>query len=496
MNSPQVYLGVDLGAESGRVVAGLWDGRRMLLEELHRFSNGPIALAETLRWDVLHLWSEIQSGLTLGARKFGRRIVSLGVDTWGLDYVLMSRSDELLGLPFCYRDARTRGLVDETLRRVTREEIFAGTGLQFMEINTLYQWIAHRRASPELFDSAATFLMIPDWLNWCLCGAKAVELTNASTTQFLDPQSQTWARGLLGRLDLPSQMLPELVAPGTRLGFLRGDVAARTGLGPVPVIAPATHDTGSAVAGTPGGTLGDGHWAYISSGTWSLVGVETRNPILSAGALEANITNEGGVNGTWRVLKNVMGLWLLQRCRAAFEASGTALKYSELLMAAESASPLRSLVDPDDSRFLNPPDMPAALCAYCRETGQPEPADIGACVRCVLESLALKYAVILDRLERLTGHSIRVVHVVGGGSRNEMLNQFTAEASGRSVVAGPVEATVMGNLLVQTQAIGELGSLGDLRRVVRDSSDCREILPNPAAASRWNEARVRFYPGQ
>ena len=492
MNAAQVYLGIDLGAESGRVMAGIWNGARLRLEEVHRFPNGPVEVAGSLRWDVLRLWQEIQAGLAMAARKYGTGIASVGVDTWALDYVLLSRSDELLGLPFCYRDVRTRGLVDETLRRVPREEIFAATGLQFMEINTLYQWIAHRRASSEVFDAAATFLMIPDWLNWCLCGAKCVEFTNATSTQFMDPRRRTWASGLLDRLELPTRILPELVEPGTRLGLLRQGVAASTGLGRIPVLAPATHDTGSAVAGVPALATGRPDWAYISSGTWSLVGVETTEPVMSELALRFNVTNEGGVGGTWRVLKNVMGLWLLQRCRAAFVARGNTADYARLIEDAQTAHPLRSLVDPDDARFLNPPEMPAALRSFCRETGQPEPVSEAELVRCVLESLALKYAVVLSQLEALTGTPIRQVHVVGGGSRNALLNQWTADACGLPVLAGPVEATVLGNVLLQARVLGELDGLASMRTVVRESSELLSFTPHPDTDGRWVEARERF----
>jgi rhamnulokinase len=488
----QIFLGIDLGAESGRVMAGRWDGRRLALEELHRFANGPVEVAGTLRWDVLRLWREIQHGLTTAAKRFGSSIVSVGVDTWAIDYVLLSKSGELLGLPFCYRDARTRGLVDETLRKIPRADVFAESGLQFMELNTLYQWIAHHRASPEVFRAADSFLMIPDWLNWCLCGVRAVEFTNATTTQFLHPTKRAWSTKLLERLKLPTHCLPPVVEPGTRLGELRESVAEATGLPRVPVIAPATHDTGSAVAGVPTTHTGRMNWAYISSGTWSLVGIETSTPQLSSRALELNVTNEGGVDGTWRVLKNVMGLWLVQRCRASFAARGGPADYDTLVQQAERATPLRCLVNPDDARYLNPPDMPAAIQAFCRETHQPVPESPGELVRCALESLALKYAVVLDQLEELTGEAIEVIHIVGGGSRNGLLNQLAANACRRPVIAGPTEATVMGNLLVQAKALGELGTLAELRTVVRESSQLITFEPQPDPSGRWAAARERF----
>ncbi len=488
----QTYMGIDLGAESGRVMAGVWDGRRMELAEVHRFANGPVEIAGTLRWDPVRLWSEIRHGLGLAAARYGASIVSIGVDTWALDYVLLSKSGEMLGLPFCYRDPSHVAAYQEALATVPRSEIFARSGVQFMPINTLYQWIARWRTSPEIFAAAERFLMIPDWLNWCLCGSNTVEFTNATTTQFLDPQRRAWSTELLGRFGLPTHCLPELVEPGTRLGELRAGVAAATGLRRVPVVAPATHDTGSAVAGVPAERTGRRDWAYISSGTWSLVGYESATPELSDRALGLNVTNEGGVEGTWRVLKNVMGLWLVQRCRVVFEARGGTSDYVALVALAEGAAALRSLVDPDDPRFLNPPDMPAAIQSYCVETRQPVPETEAQLVRCALDSLALKYSVVLSQLEELAGTRFEAVHIVGGGARNALLNQAAADASGRLVLAGPTEATVLGNLLWQARAMGELGSLAAAREVVRASSGVVPFPPRSDPSGRWAEARARF----
>ncbi len=486
----QVYLGVDIGAESGRVMAGCWNGKQLRLEELHRFPNGAIALGDTLRWDVLRLWAEVQNGLAIAAKRYGKAVVSIGVDTWALDYVLLSQSEELIGQPFCYRDARTRGLVQAACNRVPRAEIFAQSGLQFMEINTLCQWLAQQRDNPETFTAAKSFLMIPDFLNWCLSGAKAVEFTNATTTQFFHPTKLTWSVDLLNRLGLPTHLLPEIVMPGTRVGELRESVAARSGLSRIPVIAPATHDTGSAVAGVPTAHTGCANWAYISSGTWSLVGVETKEPQLSERALNLNLTNEGGVDGTWRVLKNVMGLWLVQQCRRAFEARGKNFAYAELVHLAEQAEPFRSLIDPDDARFLSPADMPGAIQSFCRETNQPVPETEGQLMRCAFESLALKYQTVIGWLEELTRERIDVVHIVGGGARNALLNQFTANACGRPVLAGPVEATVLGNLLVQVRSQGELKTLADMRSVVSASDEVTGF--EPANESAWREAAEKF----
>jgi rhamnulokinase len=488
----QCYLGVDLGAESGRLMAGLWDGRHMRLEELHRFPNGPVHLAGTMRWDVLRLWSEVEHGLARAAERFGESVVSVGVDTWGVDFVLLSKTDELLGLPYHYRDARTRGMLEHAFSRLPRAEIFAATGLQFMEISTLYQLLALERTHPELLAGADCLLMIPDFMNWCLCGSRVVEFTNATTTQCFHPTQRHWSVDTLRRLGLPTHMFPDVVPPGKRLGLLRQSVADRTGLSRIDVIAPATHDTGSAVAAVPTQNTGKANWAYISSGTWSLMGVEVPEALLSQRVLELNLTNEGGVNFTYRLLKNIMGLWLVQQCKRAFEARGKHVDYDGLVRLAIDAPVLKSLIDPDDTRFLNPPDMPSAIQQFCRETGQPVPDTEGALVRCALESLALKYQAVLSALENVVGNRIDVIHVVGGGSRNELLNQFTADASARPVLAGPVEATVLGNLLVQTRASGDSVSLEELRTIVLQSSDIREFQPNAATEAAWHEARDRF----
>ena len=488
----QCYLGIDLGAESGRVMVGMWDGKRLQLKELHRFPNGPVTVGGTLRWDVLRLWSEIQHGLAGAARQFGRAVRSVGVDTWGVDYVLLSKNNEILGQPFHYRDGRTQGVMERAFKRVQRAEIFAATGLQFLPFNTLYQLLALQHSSPEVLAAANCLLMMPDFFHWCLSGARVAEFTDASTTQFLDPQSQNWSHRLLKRLGLPTKMLPQIVAPGTRLGPLLESVANHTGLRRVDVIAPASHDTGSAVAAVPAIGREEGAWAYLSSGTWSLMGLEVRQAQLSSRVLEFNLTNEGGVDGTYRLLKNISGLWLLQQCKRAFDKAGAKSDYGQLVRLAGTAPALRSFVDADEPRFLNPPDMPAAIRRFCSETRQPVPNSRGALVRCILESLALKYQRVLACLEEVGGKRVEIIHIVGGGSRNALLNQFTADACQRPAVAGPVEATVLGNLLIQARACGELGSLSELRAVVRDSSDLRTFEPKRSMAAAWEEARSRF----
>jgi rhamnulokinase len=486
----KTYLAVDLGAESGRVMAGQFDGRRVSLQELHRFGNGPVRLAGTLRWNLVGLWTEIQNGLRKAATEHGSGVSSVGVDTWGVDFVLMNRNDELLGQPWNYRDSRTEGMLERAFARVSRAEIFAQTGLQFMEINSLYQLMAMCWRDPELVAQATRFLMIPDFFHWCLCGSRVVEFTNATTTQMLSASSRNWATEMLRKLDIPVSMFPELVTPGTPLGTLRRDVAESTGLSGVQVIAPATHDTGSAVAAVPTTLTGNPEWAYLSSGTWSLLGVEVADAVLTEQALKYNVTNEGGIGGTYRLLKNIMGLWLVQQCRAAFEQRGMHLDYAELTRRAAAAPAFRSLVNPDRPEFLRPEDMTAAIAAECRRTGQPVPEDEGQFIRCALESLALKYRMVLEWMQELTGVRVKVLHVVGGGSRNALLNQFTADACGIPVMAGPVEATALGNVLVQAMAAGDLGSLQDIREVVRQSEIITEFAPS--RDSGWDEAWQRF----
>jgi rhamnulokinase len=484
------FLAVDLGAESGRVVAGLFDGTQIRLEELHRFPNGPVSVAGSLRWNVVGLWSEIQTGLAKAASKFGDSITSVGVDTWGVDYVLLSKTDEILGQPYHYRDSRTEGRLNQALSRVPKPEIFSQTGIQFMEINTLFQLISAQQTNPALLELADTLLLMPDFFHWLLSGSRVVEFTDATTTQCFNPTQGDWAFDMLGKFEIPEHIFPEVVKPGTKLGQLRDEIARRTGLARIDVVTPATHDTGSAVAAVPTENTGAPNWAYISSGTWSLMGVEVNSPILSDRALSFNLTNEGGIDGTYRLLKNIMGLWLVQECRRSFERAGKSYDYSQLTQMASEAPPFRSFVNPDDPAFLSPEDMPTAIQDWCRKTEQPVPETEGQLVRCALESLALTYRTVLKGLEDLTETLVEVMHIVGGGTQNELLNQFAADALNRPVVTGPIEATALGNVLVQARTAGEIGSLADIRRVVRASSDVKRYEPTNSEA--WQEAGGRF----
>ncbi len=481
------FAAVDLGAESGRVMLGRFDGDALTLEEAHRFSNAPVRVQDSLQWDVLRLWSDIQHGLGACAQKANGALASVGVDTWGVDFGLLGRDDHLLGNPVHYRDGRTNGMMDEAFSRVPRAEIFERTGIQFMPINTLYQLLSLAvRRSPAL-EAATTLLTIPDLLNFWLSGRKANEFTNATTTQCYDPRLGDWAQGMLDRLGIPTHIFGEVVQPGTVLGSLRPALADELGLGCVPVVAPATHDTGSAVAAVP---MQSREAIYLSSGTWSLMGVETRYPIITDQSLAYNFTNEGGIEGTFRLLKNIMGLWLVQECRRAWASQGQDYSYAQLTQLAEQAPAFKSLVVASDNRFLPPGDMPSRIQVFCRETSQPVPETAGAIVRCALESLALEYRWVAERLEELIGQRLTVIHIIGGGAQNALLNQFTADATGRAVLAGPVEATALGNVLMQALAGGHLASLEEGRALIRNSFPVQTF--EPRITQDWEAAYQRY----
>lgn len=490
--SSQTLLAVDLGASSGRIVAGLFDGQRLTLEDGHRFENGGMPLADSLHWDVLGLWSNIKQGLRAAAATYGDNIASVGVDTWGVDFGLLGRNDELLGNPYHYRDARTTGIFERAFEIVPRAEIFAETGLQFMEFNTLYQLVAMKLAKSSLLEAAETFLMMPDLFHWLMTGVKANEYTDLSTSQFYNPRTGDFARTLLDRFGIPGKIFGEIVQPGTRLGKLRPVVAEDTGLKNCEVILPGTHDTASAVMAVPAASRAGAtpDWCYISSGTWSLMGVETPQPIINDRCRELNFTNEGGVGGTTRVLKNITGLWMLEQCRRKWKQDGVDLGWTELVNRAEASRPLASLVNPDAACFVAPKDMPQAIRDYCRETQQPVPQNEGEMIRTALESLALRYRMVLGMLEELIGSRIETIHIVGGGTQNKLLNQMAADACNRRVVAGPVEATAIGNVMLQAVALGEIGSISQAREIIRASFAVEEYQPRQPEL--WSAAAERF----
>jgi len=486
MTKTKNLLAYDLGAESGRGILGLFDGSRLQLEVVHRFANGAVRTLDSLHWDVLRLWGEMLVALRKAVAEKGS-LDALGVDTWGVDFALLGRGGTLLGNPRHYRDPHTEGYPEAAFDKVPRREIYRQTGLQFMRFNSLYQLLALRRDRSPLLDVAESLLMVPDLFHYFFTGTAVNEFTDVSTSQMYDPTAKDWAHGLLQALGLPANILGRIVPPGTVLGHLRPSVAAETGAAAVPVVLPGSHDTASAVAAVP---ARDESWCYISSGTWSLMGAELPAPLISDQTLGYNFTNEGGVGGTIRFLKNIMGLWLVQECRRSWERAGRDYTYDELTRLAEAAAPFASLVDPDHSSFWLPPNMPAALGDFCQRTGQPVPAEPGAVVRCALESLALRYRWVLERLEELLGRRLDVIHVVGGGGQNALLNQFTADACDRPVLAGPVEATAIGNVLVQAIGLGVLGSLAEAREVVRRSFEVKTYVPRDSG--KWQGPYERF----
>jgi rhamnulokinase len=419
------FLAIDLGAESGRAILATLDTEHLSLTEIHRFPNDPVRLPDGLHWDILRLWSEIKAALHIATHKHQVQLAGIGIDTWGVDYGLLDRTGALIGNPYHYRDSRTDGMVDEAFKRLPRERIFDLTGIQFMQLNTLYQLFSMAvRQSPALH-MAETFLTTPDLLNYWLSGRKACEFTMATTTQCYDPRRCQWSQPLLEALSIPLHIFPEVVQPGTVLGAVLPEIAEDTGCGRVPVIAPACHDTGSAVAAVPAEVR---NFAWISSGTWSIMGAEASDPLVNAQSLKYNFTNEGGVNGTWRFSKNIMGLWLVQECRRTWARAGEELSYTEITRLAAEAEPFRAIIDVDNADFFQPGDMPARIQRYCERTQQPLPESKGTIVRCALESLALKYRWVLDRLEEMLGYRLDPIHIIGGGTQNRLLNQLTADA--------------------------------------------------------------------
>ena len=488
----KAYLAVDMGASSGRHVLGLFDGQQLRLEEVYRFENGPVEVAGRLYWDLLGQWTHVRQGLRAAGSKCGDSIASVGVDTWGVDFGLLGRGDELLGNPYQYRDSRTNGMMEKAFGIVSREEIFRHTGLQFMQLNTLYQLLAMKISGSPLLDIAETLLMIPDLFHWLLTGVKCNEMTEASTSQFYNPIKGDWSTELLDRFSLPTRILAKITQPGTVLGPMRANLIAETGLNAAKVVLPGTHDTASAVMAVPAqshpGVRPD--WCYISLGTWALMGIESPKPVVNDAVLKLNFTNEGGVGGTTRLLKNITGLWIVQECRRVWNQAGANLDWEALNQLSAAATPLRSFVNPDAAEFAVPGDMPEAIRAFCRKTNQPVPEDKGAVLRAALEGMALRFRQVLGMCEELNDGRIETIHIVGGGTKNRQLCQFAADACGRRVVAGPIEATAIGNVMMQAVAAGDVASIAEARDVIRRSFPVEEFLPQNAAA--WNEAYEKF----
>ena len=482
-------LGFDFGASSGRAMLGVYDGKTLELTEMHRFSNDPVMLNGRFVWDIQRLFFEMKAAL-LKCVKAGISLDAIGIDTWGVDFGLLDQNGELLGLPVHYRDARTDDMMEEAFKIMPKEKIFEETGLAFMQFNTLYQLLAMKKAGDKRLDIAESLLFTPDLLAYFLTGEKATEYTIASTSQLTNPHFRNWAYTLLNKFGIPTRMLTQIQPAGTIRGYLLKQIADEIGMPQIPVIAVGSHDTASAVAAVP--AKADSKFAYISSGTWSLLGAELKKPLSDVAVMEANYTNEGGVADTTRLLKNIMGLWMIQECKREWDRRADAVDFAGLVKMAEEAPAFKAVIDVDDPRYLAPGNMPARIQDYCREKGLPIPEGRGEISRVIYESLALKYRWAIERLEQdMLGHEIDVLHIVGGGSKNEMLNQFTANAIRRPVVAGPSEGTVIGNLLVQAMALGEIESIPQLREVVAASFENKTFMPEGDTAA-WDEAYQRL----
>ncbi len=473
------YLAFDLGAESGRAIAGELSNGQLAVDELHRFPNTPVRDGDSLCWDTDRLWQEMRRGLDVAVRERNLPLDGIGVDTWGVDFGLLGADGQLVEKCRHYRDSRNNGIMEKVFECVPRAEVFSYTGIQFMQINTLYQLYSMKLAGSAALAAGRELLNIPDLFNYWLTGVARSEATIASTTQFFNPASMSWATELLHRLDLPDALLCPLIPPGTYLG--------KTLEPPhIPVYASAGHDTASAVVAVP--AEGGDHWCYISSGTWSLMGLEMDRPVIDSRSLSLNFTNEVGACGKIRLLKNIAGLWLLQECRRAWSLEGAPYNYEELTRMAAEARPFAAAIDPD--AFLEPGEMPRKIAEHCRDRAQHPPGAHGEYARTILESLALRYRHVLESLETLGDRRIEVIHIVGGGSRNALLNQFVADCTGRRVVAGPSEATAIGNILVQAMGAGELAGLDDIRRVVRKSFAPAAVEPHPSVE--WERAYERY----
>jgi len=469
----KTVLAFDLGASNGRAILGYFRDQKIEMEIVHKFANQAVEVRGAQYWDILHLFNQMKTGLQKAAQKV--KIDSIGIDSWAVDYALLDRGDNLLSNPYFYRDNRTEGLVEEVTGMISRSEIYEKTGIQFMPINTLYQLYADKKYRPWVLDEANSLLFIPDLLNFFFTGEKCSEYTNASTSQFFNPQTEQWETSILEKLDLPTSILEDIVYPTDRIGMIREEIKKDCSISyNIPVYAVASHDTASAVAATP---LKDPeHNAYLSSGTWSLLGMELPEPLISEQSLAANFTNECGINKTIRFLKNICGLWLIQEAKKAWAKEGLDLSYDEIEARAARAED-KFRLDPNADRFLNPDNMVQEIKDYCRDSGQPVPENYGELARGIYESLAQSYREVIEKLEDLVNTDLKQLNVVGGGVRDELLSKFTARTTGRRVVTGPVEATALGNIMVQLMAGGEISDLREGREVIRRSFSLEVFTP-------------------
>lgn len=480
-------LAFDFGASSGRGLLGRFNGSRLEVEELHRFSNDPVTVSGHTYWDILRLYWEMQQGLLKFANSKQGSIASIGIDTWGVDFGLLDQSGQLLGNPYHYRDVRTEGMFEEAFKLMPKEEIFSRTGIAFQKFNTLYQLLSMQVNHPDTLQKASTMLFMPDLLTCFLTGEKMTEFTEASTSQMLDAATGKWSSELLSALGIPDHFLTGIDYPGSARGRVKEDIADHLGIEQAPVFAVATHDTGSAVAAVP---ALNGSYAFLSSGTWSLMGVEVDRPVINEYTLKWNYTNEGCVGGRYRLLKNIMGLWIFNECKREWDRRGEVYSYKEMDQMAERSAPFLAFIDPDNDLFYHAGDMPEKVQRFCQQTGQAVPQSKGEIIRCIYESLALKYRWSFEKLEEILGYSLDVLHMVGGGIKNRMLSQFTANLIKKPVICGPVEATAIGNLMVQAMALGEVKDQAEIRHIVKDSFPTQDYLPKDM--DDWDEAYERY----
>ena len=472
MEKKKQYLAVDLGAESGRVMLGTVSAEKLDLQEIFRFPNQPIEEDGRLKWNFGELFSQIKTGIAKAIKQSDGEISGIGVDSWGVDFGLLDENDQLIENPYHYRDSRTDGIMEKAFALMSKRDIYENSGLQFMQINTVFQLLSMQLANSEVLAEARKLIFIADLVSYYLCGRAYAEYTLASTSQLMDMKTGQWSQQIFDKLGLPVAIMPEVVKPGTVVGQLKSRICEELGCDPIKVIAVGSHDTADAVAAVPAET---NSWAYLSSGTWSLMGIETSEAIINSKSLEYSFTNEGGVENSIRFLKNIVGLWLLQECRRQWEREGTELSYAELTSMAAKAEPFAAHLDPDYGEFLAPGNMPEKINGYLVNTGQSKIDDKGQMARVILESLAFTYRSVLEAIEDVTKKHISVLHIVGGGIRNELLSQFAANATGKKVITGPVEATACGNVLMQAVACGQIKSLAEGRNLIRNSFKLKEF---------------------
>jgi rhamnulokinase len=480
------FLAFDLGASSGRAILGTLEDRKLHLTEIHRFENQMQYINGHFFWNIFSLFNELKTGLKKCIQEFGIQPESIGVDTWGVDFVHLNKEGMIISLPFAYRDSRTDTSIEDLFRIIPKDEVYLQTGIQFMQFNSLFQLFSMVKGQSSLLEITDKILFMPDALNYLFSGEAVTEFSIASTSQMIVPGKNEWQKALIEKAGIPTSILTDIVSPGTIIGKIKPDVAKETGSASVPVVAVAGHDTASAIASVPASGK---NYAYISSGTWSLMGIESDVPLVSEKTLSMNYTNEGGVEGTTRFLKNIMGMWLVQECRRAWKEEKD-YSWNEMVELAKVSEPFKFLINPDDSSFLNPGDMPKAVADYCKKTGQQQPSAHAETIRCIYDSLALKYRFTLEQILTVSEMPVEKIHIIGGGANNRFLNQLTADATKLKVIAGPTEATATGNILVQAKAMGILKSLDEMREVVRSSFEVEEFLPNPDLD--WDQAYQKF----